>query len=248
MKIISICNRKGGVGKTSTCRELGGALRKKGYNICYIDLDPQKNLSVSILGVKETQRDERTIYSLLKKDCTISEAIRTSEQGDIIIADTHLSNIKDDKAITHNSFKSIFDNMTNYDYVLVDTAPARSRLTISVMIASDEIIATTQADTYGVQSLKELSEEIEKAHQYNPNLTLKGIVITRYMKSTLSNLMIEKIRGAAEMLDTQVYDTYIRENVSLREAILMNKSIFDYAPKSNGAKDYMALCEEYLQG
>lgn len=242
MELITVCNRKGGVSKTETCRAFGQGLMQRGYKVLFIDLDGQRNLTYSMRGGKHPN----TIYDVFTDRCRVADAIERTEQGDIISGDTRLYNIADDKKLTHTFISERLSKLTEYDYILVDTAPNRSKLTFSVMVASDGLIFPVMADMYAIQSLKEVYAELEGAREYNKHLRVYGICITRYMKSVLARDVITQIKAVAEFMGTDVYTSPIRECVAVRESVAVGKSLYEYAPKSTSAKDYDAMVSEFL--
>lgn len=243
MELITVCNRKGGVSKTETCRAFGQGLMQRGYKVLFIDLDGQRNLSYSMRSGKT----QYTIFDVFADKCEISDAIDHTEQGDIVGGDSRLYNLADDKKLTHEIIREKFNKLSGqYDYILIDTAPNRSKLTFAVMVASDGLLLPVMADMYAIQSLKEIYAELEGVKQYNPDIKLYGICITRYMKSVLARDVITQIKAIAEFMGTDVYTAPIRECVAVRESVAVGKSLYEYAPKSTSAKDYDAMVGEFL--
>lgn len=241
MKIITITNRKGGTAKSETARALGNGLTLKGYKVLFIDLDAQKNLSI----VTGAGTSKPTIYNLLLGECKTKDAIQTTPQGDIIAAATLLYSA--DRTIKSvYALKEIVKGLA-YDYIIIDTPPNYSKLTITAMCVSDGLIIPTQADIYSLTALKEMKEEVENAREHNKALKVYGVCITRYANNRICRDMAAALKTVAEMCDTKLYNTFIRENVAIKESAAMGKSIYQYAPRSNGAKDYMALTEEVLK-
>jgi chromosome partitioning protein len=249
-EVIAIVNRRGGVGKTVTAHAIGAGLIHKGYKVLFIDLDSQGNLTYD-LGI-----DKPTIstYNLLTdKNINVLDAVIKTEQGALLAASPALSNA--DNVITgtgkeYRLKEAIEPLKAYYDYFIIDTPPALNSLTVNALTAADSLIIPAQAEIHSLQGIGLLNEAIEAVKKYtNPNLSIKGIVITRYNKRTiLSRDMRANLEAIAKELNTKVFKIPIRENVTVKEAQAMRTDIFTYAPKSNAAKDYKALVDEIKKG
>lgn len=242
-KIISIINHKGGVGKTTTTANLGGALTQKGYRVLLVDLDGQANLTMS-LGLNSDLNE--TIYSSMKSgkdfpvyknkggleivpsclDLSAIESELINEPGRELILKSLLANIRE-----------------RYDYILIDCPPSLSLLSLNALTASDGIIIPMQAQYLAMRGMDKLVNIINKVKsRINPSLSIYGILITMYDGRTNLNKSISEV--VEETFHGKVFSSYIRNNISLAEAQANGKDIFHYDSKCNGAADYMNLCNE----
>ena len=258
MITIAIVNQKGGVGKTCTAAALGAGLALKDYRILFVDLDAQQNLSYT-LGADP---GGKSIADLLQEsmDTTPGQhihtiyAIQNTPQGYNIIpsaysiagADTILADV------TGREYKlrEILEPVKEYyHYCIIDTPPTLGTLTINALTAADYVIAPAQAEVYSQISLGQLYSTIQTVQRYcNPALIFSGILLTRYNgRAVVRREVADRIDAAAAQYGTRLYKTRIRECTALQEAALMRQSIYSYAPRSNAAKDYSALVEEFLE-
>ena len=248
MKVITVLNQKGGVGKTTTAAALISGLTSKGYKTLGIDLDSQRNLSMTFYA----DTKHKTALGVLTNQCTAEEAIQHTEQGDIIAAGKELAAI--DSILTgkgrEQRLKEALQPLEKkYKYVVIDTPPNIGTLVLSALIASDSVIITAEADIYSRTALEDLTDNIDAVRAgLNSKLKVEGILLTRYnSRTTLAKYLREEFIEPAAELDTKVFNTVIREGTAVKEAHLMRKSIFDYDSKSNVAIDYAAFIDELLK-
>lgn len=247
MEIIAIVNRKGGVGKTATAQALGAGLARKGRRILYVDLDSQKNLSYALRAgpCKYTSMD------VLTGRATAGEAIRQGSEGDLIPAAETLAGADTILTQTGREYR-LLDALEavkhEYDYIIIDTPAQLGIVTINALTACDCAIIPAQADIYSLQAIGQLYDTIKAVKRYcNRDLTIKGILLTRYSsRAILSRDMYENMQAAAVQLGTRVFQTKIRECIAVKEAQAQQQNIFQYAPKSNAAKDYESFIDEFL--
>ncbi|MCL2289094.1 MAG: ParA family protein, partial [Bacteroidetes bacterium] len=136
-----------------------------------------------------------------------------------------------------------------YDYIILDTPPALGILTVNALAASTGVIIPSQADIYSLQGIDQLVGTIDTVKKYcNPELIIKGILITRYNgRTVLTRDITEIIQHKAQELGAVFYKNPIRESISIKEAQVSRVNIFQYAPKSKAAEDYESFVEEVLQ-
>ncbi len=244
MEVIAIVNRKGGVGKTATAQALGAGLIRKGCSVLYIDLDSQTNLTYG-LGADPAGLNSMDV---LTGEATAQEAIQHTQQGDAIAGSEALAGA--DAAIVGTGkeyrLKEALEGL-QYDYCIIDTPAALGTLTVNALTAADSVIIPVQAEVYSLQGIGQLNKAIEAVKKYcNNSLRIRGILLTRYNgRAILSRDMQSNLEAAAEKLSTRLYDTPIRECVSIKEAQAQQQDIFSYAPRSNAAKDYAAFIAEF---
>jgi len=247
-KVISVSNQKGGVGKTTTTCNLAAGLKKKGFRVLIIDLDPQGNLGFSVSADSD---NSATIYDVLKGDVKTQFAIQRTDTADIIASSILLSGIELEftnngrEFLLKEAMKPIQDN---YDYILLDTPPALGILTINAFTASDTIVVPMLSDIFSLQGIAQLYETVERVKKYcNSNLTIAGILLTKYNPRTLLG---REIRGTAELiahdLNIKLFDSFIHSSVVASEAQSVQENVLDYSPRSRIAKDYLQFTEELL--
>ncbi len=247
-KTICITNQKGGVGKTTTTYALSLGLRKKGFKVLIIDLDPQGNLSFSVGAETE---ESITIYEVLKGEHTAEEAIQNTPIIDIIPSNIILSGVDLEFTHTGREFllrEALSSVQYSYDYIIVDTPPSLNILTVNAFALSDIIIIPMIADIFSLQGIAQLYETIDRVKRYcNPSIIIEGILLTRYNKRVI---LSSEIKGTAEMiaeeLNTTVFDTHIRSSISIQEAQTKQENLYDYAPRNTAVMDYMQFVEELL--
>lgn len=248
-KVIAITNQKGGVGKTSSTQAIAVCLKAKGYNVLCVDLDPQGNLSFSVDA--ETD-DFPTIYDVIKGTSKLLHTVQRTESFDIVAANILLSGIeleftqKDREFILRTALEPA---KKKYDYILIDTPPALSILTINAFTASDFIIIPMLADIFSLQGIAELNETIMRVKKrYNNALTIAGIVLTKYnARSVLTKEMLSVAELVAEQLGTVIFKKKIRTGCALAESQARQIPLLPFAAKSNVVKDYMSLVDEMLE-
>lgn len=241
--ILSIVSQKGGVGKTTTAVMLAAGLAFKKKKVLLVDLDAQCNLSLAV-GALE---NPLTIKDILTGAANIQEAIMETGQYKTIAGSRELAAWEPDKA---DAIKAALKPLNDqYDFIILDTPPHLSLITINALTASDVAIITAQADIFSLQSLGQLTDTINAVKTAtNQNLKILGLLINRYnRRAGFSQAFAEHINTAAKELDTTVFKTPIRESVVVKEAIASQKSIFEYAPKANQTDDFWALVNETLK-
>lgn len=246
--MISVSNQKGGVGKTTTTCAVAAGLKKRGYRVLVVDLDPQGNLGFSVGADTETSA---TIYDVLKGEVKVQFAIQKTAAMDIIISSILLSGIELEFTKTGREYllkEALKPIRDLYDYILLDTPPALGILTINAFTASDSIIVPMLSDIFSLQGIAQLYETVERVKKYcNPNIAVAGILLTKYNPRTL---LSREIRGTVELiaqdLNIRVFDSFVRSGVAASEAQSVQKSIFDYSPRSNIARDYNNFLDELL--
>ncbi|WP_029897155.1 ParA family protein [Desulfohalovibrio reitneri] len=247
MRTIAVMNQKGGVGKTTTTINIGAGLARLDQRVLLVDLDPQAHLTYS-LGIPAHEL-EATIYEVLKGEADVASTLLERHGMDVLPsslslsgADLEFSALPGREFLLREALEG-FHEMSRYDYVLVDCPPNLGILTINAMTAAREVFIPLQTEFLALQSLSKLLETVEVVKKrLNPSLEVTGIVATRYQKQKkLSREVVRKIR---DYFGDKLFESSVRENISLAEAPSFGQDIFTYRPDSHGAMDYMALCRE----
>ena len=244
-KIISLLNHKGGVGKTTSAINIGAGMVELGKRVLLIDLDPQANLSLS-LGIP---RQKFTIYESLRGE---SELVPyTVKDGlDVIMSTLDLSGAEMElinEAGREFILRELFEPVREeYDFIIIDCPPSLGLLTLNALTSSDYVIIPLQTEFLALQGLTKIKQVIDKVKfRLNKKLEIGGVIATMYdHRKVLNRDVVETIR---KYFGEKVFNTMIRDNVSLAEAPAQRVDIFTYSRRSNGAKDYYSLCQEILE-
>lgn len=253
-KIISVINQKGGVGKTTTVINLAAGLSMKGKKILVIDLDPQGNATTG-LGLSNTESSEQTIYSVLNGNRKISEVVKKTkiENLDLITSNVDLSGLEVETAGDSRRAFMLKDELTaylndsrsSYDYVLIDCPPSLSLLTIMALVSSNSLVVPLQTEFFALEGLTQLMKTIDRIkNNLNPELTIKGILLTMYDKRNKLSSEVEK--EAREYFKEKVYRTVVPRNVRLSEAPSHGVPVLLYDKNCPGSKSYFNFTEEFL--
>jgi len=247
MRITTIINNKGGVGKTTTAHALATGLKSKGKRVLSVDVDPQGNLSFTM----GADTGGIGLYEAMKEEMPLSAVIQNTNYGDVIPSTLLLTAA--DLEFTDTGREWILDSLlsplkTNYTHVIIDSPPTLGILTINALTASNDVVIPMGTDIYSLQGLNQLLSTIGKVQKFcNKNISIAGLLMTRYNSRTVLNRDIkDSIEEKAEELQAKIYKTIIRDGIAVKEAQTQKLCLFEYAPKSKPAEDYMAFISEYL--
>lgn len=245
MKIISLLNFKGGVGKTTSTHSIGAGLNREGKKVLLIDLDPQGTLTF----FSTEEKKEKTAKEMLFHECSVNEAILECEEFDLIPSNIKLATSE----IELNSHygkefrlkQALEDLDQKYDYVLIDCPPSLSVFTLNALTASTDLIIPCECELASLEGLDLLLSTLESPIKLlNSSLSIRGILPTKLDKrKKISKEAYEVLREDYENVFSP-----IGVNSKLSELGIEKKSIFMYDSSSNGAKDYMKVTKELIDG
>lgn len=252
MKILSFANRKGGVGKTTSALNVGAGLALQGKKVLLIDLDPQGNLSQSMLS----EAPKNTIFTLVMHECSLKEAVFKIRNNLLLIpCNTNFSRFEKQFAGESDSQFILSDFLDairqqygdQVDFIIFDCPPSLGLITINAFVASGEVYVPMEAQQYSLEGLNQVKLEVDKIqNRQNKELRIKGLFFSRHNPRTyISRDMMDLLERDYPGL---LMKTYIRRNVALEESPSMRQDIFQYDPESHGAKDYMKLVSEIING
>ena len=242
--IYTVAIQKGGAGKTTTAAALANAAVYRGRRVLAIDLDPQGQYSFTLAA----NTGGRGSYELLQ-GVPAAELIQTTRPGlDVIPASWNLSTITSGQGSARRLQRALQPIRADYDEIFIDTPPTAGELQYNALQAADGLIIPLQADVYDLQSLYQITDAARQIQGSNPALHITGFVFALYEgRSTFDKQMKETIiKQAAEM--GVPYLGAIRKTVAVKEAAGFQKSLFDYAPKSTAAADYLAIYDRITEG
>lgn len=245
--VICITNQKGGVGKTTTAVNLGYFLAKDKFKVLIIDFDPQGN-ATSGLGV--SKKDLRaTMTEVVLGQAALSEAIIETKHKNLSIAPTtpELANAEVEMTKLNKKFVqlklAISTVADRYDYIVIDSPPSLSLLTVNGMIAADYLLLPVQTEFYALEGVAQLLDSMKLVKKaMNPGLKLLGVVATMYDKRT--SLSVEVLAEIKKYFKDKVFETTIPRNVRVAEAPSHGVPVGSYDKFSKGAKAYKELTRE----
>lgn len=247
MKIIAICNQKGGIGKTTTATNLAFGLQKRGKRILLVDCDPQRNSSDTYRA--DLSDGAPTLADLLYANDPAESCIQHTEYGDILVADRLLEDA--DKYLKGVSgyyrLRNRLREVENqYDHIIIDTPPALNLLLQNALIAAEGVIVPISCGKYSLQGLSDFWGTVKDIQaQPNPDLTILGILLVRYKKrSKLTREIVDGLPGVTKMLNTTLFDSRIRENIDVEEAQARRMPILEWNSKCAASVDYSSLIDE----
>jgi len=249
MKIIAIVNQKGGVGKTTTVVNLSVALSQLGKRVLAIDIDPQAHLTYS-LGIQAHQL-EKTIYEVIKKQIPVADVL-IKRNGvtllpsslDLAAADVELAGVPGREFLLQ---EAVGELPKEYEYIMIDCPPNLGILTLNALTTAQEVFIPVQCEFLALKGMTKLLQTVDLVKErLNKKLQITGVIGTRFHKG--KSLHKEVKINLKEHFGDKVFNTLIRENISLAEAPSYGQSIFEYAPNSHGAEDYLKLSKEIVGG
>ena len=248
MRVLSLCNQKGGVGKSTSAISIGTCLAMKGRKVLLVDLDAQGSLSLCA-GCRVDGSD-LTIYEVLK-GADVSDAIRPVREGlDLIPADIRLSGSEIElSGIPGRDFllREALDQIgEKYDVAIVDCPPSLGSLTLIALTASSDVLIPVKADYLAMIGMSQLVETLNVVRKrMNPQLRIAGVLATFFNpRRNLDQQVIENIEKA---FPGKLFETKIRQNTALAEAPVIRTNIFDYNKDSTGAIQYEEATRELIE-
>ena len=250
MKVISITNQKGGVGKTTSAINIAYFIAKKGFRTLLVDFDPQGN-ATSGLGINKNEL-EFTMADVISGEKQLGEIIIETEFSKLKIAPSTpiLANTEVELASAKGRFTRLKDALksveADFDYVILDSPPSLSLLTVNGFIASDYLILPVQAEFYAMEGLGQLLESMKLVKKgMNPNLKLLGVLPTMVdSRTTLGGQVLEEIK---KFFPDKIFSNAIPRNIRLAEAPSHGVPIGVYDRFSKGARAYRVVSKEIIQ-
>ncbi len=253
-RIIAVANEKGGVGKTVTVINLGAGLSQRGKKILIVDMDPQASATRGVGVTIET--DMLTTYDIIKDKKTVNArdaVVPTAWDGldvipaspDLAGADIELVNVLGRENRLKKGLEGFADS---YDFILLDTPPSLSLLTVNVFSYAREVVVPCQTHPYAYAALDELLDTIQAVKdEINSGLEVSGIVATMFDSRTrVSHNILDKLKSDPRCKDL-LFDTVIRVNTVIAESAGVGKPVIFHSPGSYGSKDYGKLSEELVE-
>jgi chromosome partitioning protein len=248
--VISVTNQKGGVGKTTTAINVSYYLAKSGKNTLLIDFDPQGN-ATSGLGI-DKESLEATMADVITGKKLLSEIIIPTEHKNLTIAPSTptLANTEVELAQAQHRFSrlkyAIQKLPTQYDFIIIDSPPSLSLLTVNGLIAAHYVLLPVQAEFYALEGLGQLLETMKLIRKnLNPTLDLIGVLPT--MVDSRTSLSGQVIAEISKHFPAKVFKTNIPRNVRLAEAPSHGAPIGTYDRFSKGARAYKAVAKEVIE-
>ncbi|MFI3326838.1 MAG: ParA family protein [Clostridia bacterium] len=256
-KVIAIVNQKGGVGKTTTCANLGIGLAREGKKVLMIDCDPQGSLSIA-LGNSQPDNIQITLSTIIKKiimdtPLTPKEGILTHDEGvDILPSNIELSSVEVSLVNTMSReyiLKQYIETVkSDYQYILIDCMPSLGMLTVNSLACADSVIIPVQAHYLPIKGLEQLLQTINKVHkQINTKLTIDGILMTMVDSRTNFAKDISSLLRETYGAKIKIFKTEIPHSIRAAETSVEGKSIFKYDPKGKVAQAYSDFTKEVLK-
>lgn len=249
--IISMCNQKGGVGKTTSTINLGACLADAGRRVLLVDLDPQGALSAG-LGLSHDQIED-TIYDvMLDNQVSIHSAIKHTEVSglDMVPANIDLSaaeiQLVNEVGREHTLARALRPVRRDYDYIIIDCQPSLGLLTVNALACSHGVIIPMECEFFSLRGLALLTDTVDKvADRINFDLEIMGILVTMFDRRTRHAR--EVMSRVVEYFGDKVFDTVITRTVRFPETSVAGEPITSWAPSSQAAQQYRDLAREVIE-
>ncbi len=249
-RIIAIANQKGGVGKTTTCINLGASLAATRRRVLLVDLDPQGNATVGS-GV-DKHGVEHTAYELLMGSAAVEQVIQHCPTAgydliptnrDLTAAEVELLTAPQRERRLREALLQVRER---YDLILIDCPPSLSMLTVNALVAADSVMIPLQCEYYALEGLADLLNTVESVRAAaNPTLEIEGVLRTMY--DPRNNLATDVSAQLANHFGDKLYRTVVPRNIRLAEAPSHGVPVLTYDKSSRGATAYLALAGEMLR-
>ncbi|MCV7343333.1 ParA family protein [Mycolicibacterium rhodesiae] len=248
--VISMCNQKGGVGKTTSTINLGAALAEYGRRVLLVDLDPQGALSAG-LGVPHYELTHTVHNLMIEPRVSIDEVLINTrvKNLDLVPSNIDLSaaeiQLVNEVGREQTLARALHPVLDRYDYVLIDCQPSLGLLTVNALACSDAVVIPTECEYFSLRGLALLTDTVDKVRErLNPRLKISGILITRFDNRTVNAR--EVMARVLERFGDLVFDTVISRTVRFPETSVAGEPITTWAPKSVGAQAYRSLAREVI--
>lgn len=248
-KIITLCNQKGGTGKTTSAINIAAFLAVSSKKVMLIDLDPQAN-ATSGSGI-DKHKVTKSTYHVLLEELNIQDILQPAAIPNLFIAPSNLDLTGAEVELVgslgreYRLKRALEKVKTDFDFIIIDSPPSLGLLTINGLCAADSVLIPVQCEYYALEGLTQLHNTIRLVKDnINPNLSIEGVLLT--MADFRTNLTKEVIQEVRKYFQDKVYHAVIPRNIRLTEAPSFGKPIFLYDPNSLGAQKYQELCREIL--
>jgi len=240
MRKIAIVGFKGGIGKTTTCVNLGDALARRGHRVLLIDTDTQANLALS-LGITEYKK---SLADVLVRKATAEECIVPARKNlDLLPSNLTLFKAQQRMVLEmarEEIFDELFAGLNRYDYQLIDCAPSLSLLTINSVVYVDEVFIPVSMEMLAKAGAEQFMNYLKDiARTLGKTAEIRLIIPTMYdPRRRVSDQVVEMLKHLGPRVTKP-----IRIDTQLSEAPGFGQTIYEYAPRSRGAMDYARLTE-----
>ena len=240
--ILTIANQKGGTAKTTTAAAIAQGAAHRGRKVLVIDLDPQGNLTL----FAGANAQHAGAFELMAGSAPACDCIQHTAAGnlDVIAASWNLSTISSSTGSAyrlHNALRPL-QNVGLYDLIVIDTPPTAGELQYNALIASTRLLIPLKPDTGSLQGLYQIADTAARIQQTNNALQIAGYLLTCCGRSTLHRQLAAQIEEAASARGIP-YCGSIRQGVAVQEAQTLQRSLYDYAPNSKPAQDYLTVLD-----
>ena len=258
VRVFTVANQKGGVGKTTTTVNLAAAFAKTGAKVLVIDLDPQGNASTA-LNI-DHRAEILSVYDILVRDARLAEVVQKSPEFDSLYcapATIHLAGAEIElvplvarelrlRESLNTYLAEERDAGRPYDYVFIDCPPSLGLLTINAFVAAREVLIPIQCEYYALEGLSQLLSNIALIERHlNPKLAVSTILLTMYDGRT--RLAAQVADDVRDHFPDQTLKSVIPRSVRISEAPSYGQTVISYDPQSTGSLSYLEAASEMAQ-